>query len=96
MDCLKPIIGGYSTPPNFTEKTFVDGSQTSKSAKIFSLESFPLYGTWTICLHTCMMTQHFSNMMSQLFYLHTIVYACRYGYGDPWYIQADLPPCGGG
>ena len=30
-------------PSNFTEKTFVDGSQTSKSAKVFSLESFPLY-----------------------------------------------------
>ena len=44
MDCLKPIIGGCGTPPNFAEKTFVDGSQTSKSAKVFSLESFPLYG----------------------------------------------------
>ena len=36
MDCLKP-------PPNFMEKTFMDGSQTLKSAKVFSLESFPLY-----------------------------------------------------
>ena len=43
-DCLKPIIGGCSTPPNFAEKTFADGSQTSKSTKAFSLESFLLYG----------------------------------------------------
>ena len=44
MDRLKPIIGGCSMPPNFVEKTFVDGSQTSKFAKVFSLESFLLYG----------------------------------------------------
>ena len=44
MDCLKPITGGCGTPPNFAEKTFADSSQTSKSAKVFSLESFPLYG----------------------------------------------------
>ena len=31
-------------PPGFAEKTFADGSQTLKSAKVFSLESFPLYG----------------------------------------------------
>ena len=43
-DCLKQIIGGCGTPPNFAEKTFVDGSQTLKSVKVFSLESFPLYG----------------------------------------------------
>ena len=45
MDCLKQIIGGCGMPPNFVEKTFADGSQTSKSAKVFSLESFPLYST---------------------------------------------------
>ena len=43
-DCSKPIMGGCGTPPNFMEKTFTDDSQTSKSAKVFSLESFPLYG----------------------------------------------------
>ena len=43
MDFLKPIIGGCGMPPNFAEKTFVDGSPTLKSAKVFSLESFPLY-----------------------------------------------------
>ena len=48
MDCLKPIIGGCGTPPNFAEKSFADGSQTSKSVKVFSLESFPLYGTCNI------------------------------------------------
>ena len=49
MDCLKPIIGGCGMPPNFAEKTFADGSQTSKSAKVFSLESFPLYGKTYLC-----------------------------------------------
>ena len=47
MDCLKPIIDGCGTPTNFAEKTFADGSQTSKSAKVFSLESFPLYGMYS-------------------------------------------------
>ena len=36
----KPIKSGYGTPPNFVEKTFADGSQTSKTVKVFSL-----YGT---------------------------------------------------
>ena len=44
MDCSKPIIGGCGMPPNFAEKTFAGGSQTLKSAKVFSLESFLLYG----------------------------------------------------
>ena len=30
-------------PPNFTEKTFANSHKTVKSAKVFSLESFPLY-----------------------------------------------------
>ena len=30
---------------NFAEKTFADGSETAKNAKLFSLEGFPLYGT---------------------------------------------------
>ena len=47
MDCLKPIIGGCGTPPNFAEKTHADVSQTSKSMKSFSLESFPLYGIFS-------------------------------------------------
>ena len=47
-DCLKQIIGGCGTPPNFAEKTFADGSQTSKSMKVFSLESFPLYGMLSV------------------------------------------------
>lgn len=40
-DCLKPIIG---MPPNFVHgETFTDGSQTSKSMKVFFLKSFALY-----------------------------------------------------
>ena len=34
--------------PKFAEKIFTDGFQTSKSAKVFSLESFPLYGISTV------------------------------------------------
>ena len=30
-------------PPNFTEKTFANSHKTVKFAKVFSLESFPLY-----------------------------------------------------
>ena len=44
-DYLKPNISGCGMPQNFVEKTFVDGSQTSKFVKVFSLESFPLYGS---------------------------------------------------
>ncbi len=38
MDCLEPIIGGGSMVPNFVEKTFTDGPQTSKSAKFSPLK----------------------------------------------------------
>ena len=31
--------------PNFTEKTFAYSHKTVKFANVFSLESFPLYGT---------------------------------------------------
>ena len=30
--------------PNFVEKIFMGGSETVKFVKVFSLESFPLYG----------------------------------------------------
>ena len=33
-----------ATLPNFAEKIFVKSHKTSKFAKVFSLESFPLYG----------------------------------------------------
>ena len=37
-----------ATPPNFAEKTFADSHKSAKFAKVFSLESFPLYGSqWT-------------------------------------------------
>ena len=41
-------MGARGTPPNFAEKTFADGSKT---AKVFSLESFQLYGMclWMLC-----------------------------------------------
>ena len=56
MDCLKPIIGGCGMPPNFAEKTFADSYQTSKSAKVFSLKSFPLYGMSLMQELTCVGT----------------------------------------
>jgi len=31
-------------PPNFAEKTFANSHKTVKFTKVFSLESFPLYG----------------------------------------------------
>ena len=37
-------------PPNFTEKTFANSHKTAKFAKVFSLESFPLYGI-SLLLH---------------------------------------------
>ena len=44
--------------PNFVEKTFTSGSKTTKFVNIFSLESFPLYGSYNIaaCMHdhTCL------------------------------------------
>ena len=38
MDCLKQTIGGCGRPPNFVEKNFMDGSQTSKSVKVSPLK----------------------------------------------------------
>ena len=38
-------------PQNFEDKTFTDGCETAKNAKVFSLESFPLYGIGF--LHAC-------------------------------------------
>ena len=38
-----PIVM-WAWPQNFAEKTFTDGSATTKNAKVFSLESFPLFG----------------------------------------------------
>ena len=35
-----------TTPLNFTKKTFANSHKTSKSAKVFSLKSFPLYDTF--------------------------------------------------
>ena len=35
-----------ATPSNFAEKTFANSHKTSKFVKVFSLESFPLYGIY--------------------------------------------------
>ena len=48
VDCLlvPPIVPPKDAmPPNFAEKTFANSHKTLKFAKIFFLESFPLYGT---------------------------------------------------
>ena len=71
MDCLKQIIGGYGTPPNFVEKTFADGSQTSKSAKVFSLESFLLYGTLYMYVHITLTLQCICNSECCEFLFHS-------------------------
>ena len=47
-DCslvLPIVLPKNAMPPNFTEKTFANSHKTSKFAKVFSLESFPLYGS---------------------------------------------------
>ena len=41
---LTGVAAKKATPPNFSEKSFVNSYKTSKFAKVFSLESFPLYG----------------------------------------------------
>ena len=43
MDCSL-LLPTDAMPPNLTEKTFVNSHKTVKFAKVFLLESFPLYG----------------------------------------------------
>ena len=38
------VLPKDAMPLNFTEKTFAISHKTSKFVKVFSLESFPLYG----------------------------------------------------
>ena len=71
MDCLKQIIGGCGTPPNFAEKTFTDGSQTSKSTKVFSLETFPLYSTLYMYVHITLTLQRICNSECYEFLFHS-------------------------
>ena len=40
------VTSHVTTTYNSAEKTFTNWLQTVKFAKVFSLESFPLYGTW--------------------------------------------------
>ena len=44
-------------PPNFMEKTFVNSHKTLKFAKVFSLESFPLYSTQYLITGMCFSLQ---------------------------------------
>ena len=37
-----------ATPPNFVKKTFANSLKTAKFAKVFSLESFLLYGIMNV------------------------------------------------
>jgi len=41
------VTSHVTTAYNFAEKTFMNWLQTVKFAKVFSLESFPLYGNLT-------------------------------------------------
>ena len=52
-------------PQNVVEKTFTDGSQTSKFTKGFSLESFPLYGN----------TFNWQKLMQKLAIYYTLTYS---------------------
>ena len=45
MDCLLVSLLKDAMPPNFAEKTFANSYKTSKFMKLFSLESFPYYGS---------------------------------------------------
>ena len=45
VDCLLLPLPKDATHPNFAEKTFAKSYKTSKFAKVFPLESFPLYST---------------------------------------------------
>ena len=48
-DCslvLPLVLLEDATPSNFAKKTFANSHKTSKFAKVFSLESFPLYGIY--------------------------------------------------
>ena len=44
-DCSLVSLPKDAIPPNFAEKTFTNSCKTSKFAKVFSLGSFPLYGS---------------------------------------------------
>ena len=55
MDCLL-VLPYNTTPPNLAEKTFVNSHKTLKFGKVFSLESFPRYGSLVsrfVCLFVC-------------------------------------------
>ena len=70
-----------TTPPNFVEKTFTDNHKTAKFAKVFSLESFPLYGS--ICGCAGMLDALLSHCMCAVIRtVHTLLY---YSYNCGWW-----------
>ena len=52
-DCTLVSLPKDALPPNFVEKTFTNSYKTSKFAKVFSFESFPLYGIWDNGFMSC-------------------------------------------
>jgi len=50
------VTSHVTTAYNFAEKTFTNWLQTAKFAKVFSLESFPLYGIRPGCVATYLPT----------------------------------------
>ena len=52
--------------PNFVEKTFTDSHKTVKFAEVFSLKSFPLYGTLSKNLTVIIERQHqYSSLLGR-------------------------------
>ena len=47
MDCLLLLCQRMPCPQISREKTFVNSHKTAKFMKVFSLESFPLYGIFS-------------------------------------------------
>ena len=62
--------------PNFMEKTFVGGSKTVKFVKVFSLESFLLYGiehaVWSGKLSPLLVPEH-----TYMYNIHVYTYISR-------------------
>ena len=80
--------------PNFVEKTFAGGSKTAKFVKVFSLESFPLYGIKAIACypafkHACILGIQPQCIFSHMHILLSATLQCYYlaqvmfsSYGD--------------
>ena len=62
--------------PNFTEKTFANSHKTTKFAKVFSLESFPLYSSFSPADVRCSL---FISTHSSLFFLLSLCFLSSLG-----------------